>query len=499
MSITYKEFLKKNIDLSPVGVERRDGGEPYFCTPKGAEVFGWAGCDGIHYCFIKGFGDMVFSVSPMNLAPDYVHPLAASLEDFLRLLIVCGDASILEQLHGIDRAAYERLCADCEPFDEQTQTINRFKTELGLRPIEDAYGYVKALQSDFDYSAIAYSREYYETVPIDDVPNEQPWKVYFEGCWGQEDTGRSGKELPVNRQFEWGSECWSVPAVYVCSKGLVVDMCAMPEQEPLKRYIDKVVRLGADEDRLSQDERDRLERENPLAIDFHSAVIVNGAQLRESTGSGLTYILPELLPEGEHGDPLALTVLRHYGLDTDKAWVLRRVSFPWKDERKPRSIKTITLSLEREPECIKTISFRDPSPGDVISFIHPQTGVEHRLTVTDSEPQTISAASMVTGCELPSHCTQLDYSITPKLPSNRYRLHDAAPGDSARGAVMGDSAGAAAIGIIGGADGPIAVFAASGGKSDTALSSLRYEQPEHIEWRLELYEKAVEDIEVQLI
>jgi hypothetical protein len=38
----------------------------HFCTPKGAKVIGWAGVDGIHYCFVRGFGEMVFAVSPMN-------------------------------------------------------------------------------------------------------------------------------------------------------------------------------------------------------------------------------------------------------------------------------------------------------------------------------------------------------------------------------------------------------------------------------------------------
>ena len=87
MDKVFQKFLRSGIDLSPVGVERREDNNPYFCTPKGASIFGWAGVDGIHFCFVRGFGGVVFSVSPMNSAPDYVHPLANNFEDFLRLLL----------------------------------------------------------------------------------------------------------------------------------------------------------------------------------------------------------------------------------------------------------------------------------------------------------------------------------------------------------------------------------------------------------------------------
>ena len=48
--LTYRQFLKTDVDLSPLGVMRVDAPfEPYFCTPKGARVFGRSGVDGIHF------------------------------------------------------------------------------------------------------------------------------------------------------------------------------------------------------------------------------------------------------------------------------------------------------------------------------------------------------------------------------------------------------------------------------------------------------------------
>lgn len=34
MDKTYQKFLRSGIDLSPVGVERREDNNPYFCTPR---------------------------------------------------------------------------------------------------------------------------------------------------------------------------------------------------------------------------------------------------------------------------------------------------------------------------------------------------------------------------------------------------------------------------------------------------------------------------------
>ena len=43
MAAFYQRFLRKNIDLSPLSVMRRKDNDPYFCTPKGASIFGWSG------------------------------------------------------------------------------------------------------------------------------------------------------------------------------------------------------------------------------------------------------------------------------------------------------------------------------------------------------------------------------------------------------------------------------------------------------------------------
>ncbi|MCI9443433.1 MAG: hypothetical protein K2P04_05640 [Oscillospiraceae bacterium] len=52
----YEKYKKLGIDFSQLSLEPGDTSGGYFCTPKGAEVIGWAGVDGIHCCFVDGFG-----------------------------------------------------------------------------------------------------------------------------------------------------------------------------------------------------------------------------------------------------------------------------------------------------------------------------------------------------------------------------------------------------------------------------------------------------------
>lgn len=61
MENIFDKFKKLNLDTSPIGlsIELR---EPFFCTPIGAQIIGWD--NGIHYCFIKGFKEIVFCVNP---------------------------------------------------------------------------------------------------------------------------------------------------------------------------------------------------------------------------------------------------------------------------------------------------------------------------------------------------------------------------------------------------------------------------------------------------
>ena len=111
----YQKLQKQKLNFAAIGLEQRELEEYYFCTPKGAKIIGWAGVDGIHYCTIRGFGEMIFAVSPMNLPGDYVHPIARCFEDFFGLLSVCGSMGVIEQAHLWNQGQFDNYVKENLP------------------------------------------------------------------------------------------------------------------------------------------------------------------------------------------------------------------------------------------------------------------------------------------------------------------------------------------------------------------------------------------------
>lgn len=231
MNRILKKFLQRGVDLSPVGVELREDNTNYFCTPKGASVFGWAGIDGIHFCFIRGFGEMVFSVSPMNTSPDYVHPVAENFTDFLRLILACGDVAAVEQAWMWNEAQFEAFLNENPTTQEQQQTLSEISEKMNLLPMEQPWTYIKNLQSSFDYSQIKYTEDYYDNDMTSEAELVAPeWKVYFDGdFWGHRGKDRAGKEIKLDKQFDWAG----YPSTLTTLPDLSLCPCGVPKGVPV--------------------------------------------------------------------------------------------------------------------------------------------------------------------------------------------------------------------------------------------------------------------------
>jgi len=280
----YQKFQKLKIDFAAIGLEQRKEPVPYFCTPKDARILGWAGVDGIHYCTVPSLGETVFAVSPMNLG-DYVHPIAKDFRELLCLLLSCGDMAVLEQCCGWDREEYEAFLLDCPITAAQRQVLDTLREEFDLEPAADVYGCVKALQRGFDLSRIPYREDYYDPEMNPAAPVPEEWKVTFDGgFWGG--TGKAGEELPVGKEFSWGSESWYIPSVYRCGKGLVADLCRRVSRENLLAYMGKWDLYNESENRYTKEQRERMEQENPLDSGFRATARVNGKPLPCAHSSG---------------------------------------------------------------------------------------------------------------------------------------------------------------------------------------------------------------------
>lgn len=500
--MTYTEFKRMHIDLGALGAEGGRNAVRYTCTPKGAKIFGWAGVDGIHFCTIKGFGETIFSVSPMNPGQDCVQPLARDMGDFLRLLLACGDTAALEQAWMRTEAQFEEYLREYPPTEDQRAVMREIEEKCGLTPMEEPWRYLKKVRAETDCSGLRFEKEYEELLhPVCREPQE--WEVYFEyGFGGKKPRHRPGREITLGKTFTWGKEEWLAPAMYCCGEGLVLDLLKKVPPEMLNRFAEK---WGLDENgeprrELTPAEQEQMENENPLEERFRAEVTVNGQPLRESTGYGRYW-------RSEDGccDEDADRVLEHYELERDCGWVIWRVCCLWNGGKlKP---ETVELTMTAEKEAVDGGTFT-AEPGKTVPLTDPRTGLTHMLRVLSLTPETMDRSLLPpVGMEFPTEYVEMQYTLEPPLPVGDFALADAAPGDEARACKVESGFTAqesACIGIIGGADGPTAVFVS--GKGDeagedvrAAYSSLHYEPVETVTWRARFMARPKEAVTVTLL
>lgn len=475
MGAFYNKFKELGLDLTPLSLEDRGPNGGYFCTPVGANCIGWPGVDGIHFCFIRGHREMVFAVSPMNGPGEYVHPIARTFRDFLRLLLSCG-VDALEQIYAWDRAQFEAFVRDCPRSEDEKQLLDRIAAEFSLKPMKDPYGYVKNLQEAFDFGTIMFSQEYYDT-----LMEQTPWAVYFSGArFGvTEDAEQPGREVVLNRAFDWEGQEWKLLSVYVCEDGLVGDFCIRVDPAAEAAFLKKWTPIL--ENGLTREQEDLLQLENPFVLDVRVFADINGVPCRNFHGSQDIWNPCTGIDEGRSWE--AEQWLKHYGCDREQGWIFLRSH--WRHQWQGKQLETLALTLKEDDARIPGLCF-SAQPGTQAEFIRPSTGEKHMLIVEEGpEEQTFNTPELH-GMILPNHCRVMTYRVEPELPQGVLMVQDNCGGDPPRPAQVQENEFAACVGIIGGADGPTAICFTRPGekKRNTAVSSLYFDLPEKTTWRM---------------
>lgn len=166
----FNKYIKLNIDGSYIGFEKGYNTANYFCTPLGADIIGWD--NGIHYCFIEGFGEKIFCVNPDSCCDYYVYPIAENFYDFLGLILTTSNANTLQQIILWDESEYESFINDPNEIEWSENenvkfALNKIKSELNIQAIINPFNYVKGIQKDFIYDKIEFTNEYYDTLGLD--------------------------------------------------------------------------------------------------------------------------------------------------------------------------------------------------------------------------------------------------------------------------------------------------------------------------------------------
>lgn len=334
------------------------------------------------------------------------------------------------------------------------------------------------------------------------------WKVYFNGGFGGKspDGSHPGQALKLNQKFRFAGRDWYVPAAYLTAKGLVLDILMRADKAALEDFCKKWEHLE-DED-MPNDVFEQAERENPLAFEFSPQIELNGQTLPFSQGHGLSYhplfqnaaacepALDEYV-ESDFDTPTERAIIDHYGLNPEDGWAIHRYSFPWKTKRRPKSISLLALTLTPQPVRVPGTEFEVQKPGDIFAFSH--NGIPYTLTAQNLEPQTLPKNAFSDArFDFPNRFTAMTYTVSPAPPKNLISVEDCTQNDPPveREApkdypFMPEAQNAAVIGIIGGADGPTALFVTAKSEDKTVLtacSALHFAPPKKITWRIVFHE-----------
>lgn len=325
---------------------------------------------------------------------------------------------------------------------------------------------------------------------LKDRDRAMEWKVYYEP--GSHHEEQPGREVPINKTFSWGKQTWYLPAVYLCEKGLVMDLCVRGDIGEVKAFIEKWLPYELHPDRMSEELRELSQRENPLRADVRAALRCNGTLLRESRAQGNGWFPDSCAWDGWKNSAAARRLLEHYGLNKESPWSFTRIYFPWEGQEGPQELRELSLCLEARPVSFTAGRFEGAKEGREESFHHPLSGKVHALTVIETEKQELPETARE-GCEYPRTYLAMHYTVTPDLPREALRVLDRSQGDKVRKQTD---------------DGPVAVLSSAVGpivrmgkehEPRTAISSLYFELPEDLEWRIVLREKLLEDMEIRIL
>ncbi|MGO5115007.1 hypothetical protein ACTQ33_08220 [Candidatus Avoscillospira sp. LCP25S3_F1] len=373
--------------------------------------------------------------------------------------------------------------------------------------MEQPYSYIRRLQQSFDYRRIPFGEEYYETVPQEELPepdesNDLQWNVYYDTFWKQEHTEEPCEEISVEKWFHWADREWYIPSVYTCRQGVVLEILLRVDGAAIRAFLDQWGVTPENEHEFAEEQRQQIERENPLTFHFRGTIRVNGAELHNNRGCAMVWI-PDL---SEHAEKLMLAAMQHYHLNPSDGWVIQRSLYPWDAMQLPK-LRSLELTMTHQPMLLPGTKFTVEGPGEMHTVTNPVTGMQHILTVQKFERQEqCFDHSDVQHMEFPRHYIAMTFTLEPDVQERQFCVRDSATGDAPRirpGAAANlQVPNAACVGMIGGTDGPIAfTYGMQSGDQPyhAACSALRFKPFDTVQWQIFFRERQERNMTVTLL
>lgn len=304
-------------------------------------------------------------------------------------------------------------------------------------------------------------------------------RVHYTSSLWEKGRGFPGLPQRTGWQFEYAGARRIIPAVYRFPRGVVFDILTPLDEDELRAYYEK---YESAEDKLTPLQRRCAEQEHPYRSVPVREIWVDGKQAEGGWSSSGIVSIPWARP----GEELA-AVRRVYAsvIGDSYSFALERfcVPYPAADTAGQRLLRFFRLSSVREMKLTTGPEHRftpleirfELTGGDgskEITFTHPVTRNVHTLWFRMAEALEVP----LMGGSPKVYAATAEYEMEPALPSgDALQFGGGSYGEKRDGDICGP---AASIGIIGGADGPTALFVATG-RTDRAAPRGPHGLPKH--------------------
>lgn len=290
-------------------------------------------------------------------------------------------------------------------------------------------------------------------------------KVYYNSSIWNKGKGLCGLPQRTNWQFEYAGTKRCIPAIYRFSKGIVFDIITILDETKLREFFNKYETI---EETLTPLQQRCVEQEHPYQTLQIKEIWINGKQVESGYSSSSTMSIPWAQQDNE----LAIVRKAYSSILKDVVcFGCQRFCVPYSETDSKTKKLLRFLRLDRVSSIrLFTYPVQRFFPLDIhfemsidenqkeICFNHPITGIKHTLYFQSVEPTKFPIG---TDGNHSFYTMQSMYEIEPALPQGDTLQFDASIQYTKPSDDKFSPTAASSIGIIGGADGPTAIFVSS--------------------------------------
>ncbi|MFZ5643485.1 MAG: Na+-transporting methylmalonyl-CoA/oxaloacetate decarboxylase subunit beta [Bacillota bacterium] len=293
-------------------------------------------------------------------------------------------------------------------------------------------------------------------------------KIYYNSSLWSKGKGLHGLAQKIYWQFEYAGSKRCIPVIYRFTKGVVFDIITFLDEVKLREFFEK---YEAIEETLTPLQRRCAEQEHPYQAVPVKEIWINGRR----TESGYSSSSTVSIPWAQQDDGLILVRKAYSSILKDTAcFACERfcVPYPKTDSKTQKLLRFLRLDKVNSIK-LSTYPVQWFSPLDihfemsakesqkVVCFRHPITGITHTLYFQSAE-----LVEMPLGVDgnRSFYAMHLMYEIEPDLPQGDTLQFNSSIQYTEPSEDRFNPTATSSIGIIGGADGPTAIFVSPAGE-----------------------------------